>query len=296
LDLKGIGPGAFKNARSGAPVSQTGGSSLTFQSAIRIPEKMVGEWLVAKITVNSGAGTGTGTATVSSIVNKLIGQIEGNRFSFDQNTLVQATLMSQLLTKPFPGAIAPSDGYTDPVIVNAATDYTGIYKIAQGIPPGLLQLRLDTVTMQNAFTGLTLSATPTVTVEFVVLLQDAAIDERLSEYYLVSGEKASSVTTYEAEDVAMIVLVHDSASMAGYSIKATDGTEKTAADLASDESLATSRLSTGSYKLLPVVFEAEDVNVRITNSSAVTFCAIIVRNPEYTDGLRSDVISKYGGQ
>jgi len=293
VDLKGIGDGAFKNARGGAPIVQTGSGSLTFQSSIRIPQGKVGEWLIVRIKANAGAGSGTGTATISSLVNRILGQIESNRFSFEGATLPAAALASQLLVTQYPGQIAPAACFTDTVIAAANTEYEGIYKIAQGIPPGILNLRLDTVALANAFTGLSLSGTPTVTVEFIVAMQDAELDTKMKEFYLVSGESATSVTAFELHDVSQVTLVHASDTMAGYSIGATDGTAKTAAELSSDEDLATARLSTGSYKLLPLVFDADPVDVKITNSSAVSFSAIVVRNAKYTVGLAKDVQRRY---
>lgn len=293
MDLKGLGNGAYKNVRNGAPVVQSGTGSLTFQNSIRIPDGKVGEWLIMIVKVNAGAGTGTGTATVSSVINRVLGAIETNRFSFEGNTIVAAALASQLLVTQYPNSIDPAYAYTDPTIVSANTDYTGVFKIAQGIPPGLLDLRLDTVALSGAFTGLTLSGTPTVTVEFIVACQDAALDDKLSEYYMVSGQYFSSVTSGHIEDASQVTLVHASSSMAGYAISASDGSAKTAAELTTDETLATARLSSGSMKLLPLVFEAQDVDVKITNSSAVSFSAIVVRNAKYTKQLASAVMRKF---
>lgn len=289
MDLKGLGAGAQKFARSG-PIVISGSGALTFQGSVQIPKGMVGEWLILKVKANAGTGSGTGTAEVAELISRLIAQVEGNRVQFERGTLNDAALVSGLMVMPFPATVTASDFATDPTMAAAATDYQGYWKIAQGLPSGIVQFRLDTVALASAFTGLTLTGTPTITVEFIIGLQDVQLDDNMSEFYCVSGEYATSITSFEIKDANAIVLVHASASMAAYGVTATDGNPKASADLSSDEDLHSTRFS-GSGYAMPVIFD-QKVDVRITNSSAVSFTAIVIRDAVYSQGLSAAVQEK----
>jgi len=288
LDLKGVGQGAYKMLSAGAPILQSGTGSLTFRGDVVIPRKHVGEFVIAKVKVNAGPGTGTSSKTVSSIINRLMADIENNRMVIDGPALAHACLVSALLVDQYPMLVDPASALTDPAMTNPATDYTGYFKLAQGLPPGIVNFRLDTVALASAFTGITLTGAPTVTVEFIVMAQEAELDDFLREYFILSADAATQVTNYSIENVMHALLVHASASMSGYGINLSNGESRPASVLETDQYLATSRLSTGSQYILPV-FVGIPVTVRVNNASAVSFSVIKLQQITYTAGLAADV-------